>query len=216
MILLCKICDHGVTGVTCVTQLNYADMLKRVDPLRSELKDLEHRAETTRVKGEEIKKIVFDLEESIAKYKEEYAILISEANAIKADLSTVEAKVLLLVVIVVVVVIAVKIDFFPQLRESVKIKSLVYLSIHFAPPHFTPSISHSRPLDLPILPPQSPTPHSTIHPLPNPTPSSPSPSLRRLSVARPSWGALVLSESAGTLAVRPSRARWPPSVEMSC
>lgn len=77
----------------CVAQLNYADMLKRVDPLRNELKDLEHRAETTRVKGEEMKKIVFDLEESIAKYKEEYAVLISEANAIKADLSTVEAKV---------------------------------------------------------------------------------------------------------------------------
>lgn len=68
-------------------------MLKRVDPLRSDLKNLEHRAETTRIKGEEMKKIVFELEESIAKYKEEYAILISEANAIKADLSTVEAKV---------------------------------------------------------------------------------------------------------------------------
>ena len=79
--------------VSLLSQLNYADMLKRVDPLRSELKDLVDRAETTRVKGEEMKKIIFDLEESIAKYKEEYAVLISEANAIKADLSTVEAKV---------------------------------------------------------------------------------------------------------------------------
>ena len=74
-------------------QLSYADMLKRVDPLRSELKALEDRAETTRIKGEEMKKIIFELEDSIAKYKEEYAVLISEANAIKADLSTVEAKV---------------------------------------------------------------------------------------------------------------------------
>ena len=76
-----------------VLQLNYADMLKRVDPLRSELRDLENRAETTRIKGEEMNKIIIELENSIAKYKEEYAVLISEANAIKADLSTVEAKV---------------------------------------------------------------------------------------------------------------------------
>lgn len=68
-------------------------MLKRVDPLRKELQDLEHRAETTRIKGEEINRIIFELEESISKYKEEYAVLISEANTIKADLSTVESKV---------------------------------------------------------------------------------------------------------------------------
>ena len=68
-------------------------MLKRVDPLRNELKDLEQQAETTRLKGDEMNKILTELEESIARYKEEYAILISEANAIKADLSTVEAKV---------------------------------------------------------------------------------------------------------------------------
>ena len=68
-------------------------MLKRVDPLRNELRTLERRAETTKIKGEEINRIVDELENSINKYKEEYAILISEANAIKADLATVEAKV---------------------------------------------------------------------------------------------------------------------------
>jgi dynein heavy chain 1 len=76
-----------------LAQLSYADMLKRVDPLRKELKDLENRAETTRFKGEEITKIISELETSISKYKEEYAVLISEANAIKSDLVTVEAKV---------------------------------------------------------------------------------------------------------------------------
>lgn len=89
-------CDKPIGCTMCIhssLQLSYADMLKRVDPLRSELKALEERAETTRIKGEEMKKIIFELEESIAKYKEEYAVLISEANAIKADLSTVEAKV---------------------------------------------------------------------------------------------------------------------------
>lgn len=68
-------------------------MLNRVDPLRSELKQLEDRAETTRIKGQEINNIILELEESISRYKEEYAVLISEANAIKADLTTVEAKV---------------------------------------------------------------------------------------------------------------------------
>ena len=68
-------------------------MLKRVDPLRNELRTLEAQAETSRIKAEEIDRIIHELEASIAKYKEEYAVLISEANAIKADLTTVEAKV---------------------------------------------------------------------------------------------------------------------------
>ena len=37
--------------------------------------------------------MITELESSIAKYKEEYASLISEAQAIKADLANVEAKV---------------------------------------------------------------------------------------------------------------------------
>ena len=45
------------------------------------------------MKGEEINKIIRELEQSIAKYKEEYAVLISEANMIKADLKSVEDKV---------------------------------------------------------------------------------------------------------------------------
>ena len=68
-------------------------MLTRVDPLRSELRDLESRAEETRLSGEEMMKIVTELEASIARYKEEYAILISEVNTIKENLTTVEAKV---------------------------------------------------------------------------------------------------------------------------
>ena len=68
-------------------------MLNRVDPLRRELQTLEKQAETTRIKGDEINKIINELEASINKYKEEYALLISEANAIKSDLETVEAKV---------------------------------------------------------------------------------------------------------------------------
>uniref|UniRef100_A0A1X7TBQ3 Uncharacterized protein n=1 Tax=Amphimedon queenslandica TaxID=400682 RepID=A0A1X7TBQ3_AMPQE len=76
----------------CQTYLSYADMLKRVNPLRKELKDLETKAEDTHQKGEEITKIIAELEASIAKYKEEYAMDISDASVIKNDLSTVEKR----------------------------------------------------------------------------------------------------------------------------
>ena len=72
---------------------DYADMLKCVDPLRQELKTLEVQEETSCIKTEEIDCIIHEVENSIVKYKEEYAILIIEANTMKEDLTTVEAKV---------------------------------------------------------------------------------------------------------------------------
>ena len=68
-------------------------MLKRIDPLRNELKDLETQAQENEQKAEEVNKTIAGLEKSIAKYKEEYALLISQAQAIKTDLNNVEAKV---------------------------------------------------------------------------------------------------------------------------
>lgn len=68
-------------------------MLKRVEPLRDELYSLERQAETNKMKGEEVKNLIAQLEQSIASYKEEYAQLISQAQAIKADLESVQAKV---------------------------------------------------------------------------------------------------------------------------
>jgi len=44
-------------------------------------------------KANKVEQMIRDLEASIARYKEEYAVLISEAQAIKADLAAVEAKV---------------------------------------------------------------------------------------------------------------------------
>ncbi|XP_041352869.1 LOW QUALITY PROTEIN: cytoplasmic dynein 1 heavy chain 1-like [Gigantopelta aegis] len=76
-----------------IAQISYADMLKRVEPLRNELLALENQAKENRMKGDEVNKLVVELERSIAKYKEEYAMLISQAQAIKADLASVEAKV---------------------------------------------------------------------------------------------------------------------------
>lgn len=73
--------------------MEYADILKNVDPLRRELSSLESDAEDTRMRGEEVEKVIGELEKSIAQYKEDYARLISEANAIKTDLEKVETKV---------------------------------------------------------------------------------------------------------------------------
>jgi dynein heavy chain 1 len=68
-------------------------MLKRVEPLREELNSLEQQAETNKCKGEEVKDLISQLELSIASYKEEYAQLISQAQAIKTDLENVQGKV---------------------------------------------------------------------------------------------------------------------------
>ncbi|XP_044006814.1 dynein heavy chain, cytoplasmic isoform X3 [Aphidius gifuensis] len=74
-------------------QIQYADMLKRVEPLREELYSLERQAETNKDKGEQVKNLISQLELSIASYKEEYAQLISQAQAIKTDLENVQGKV---------------------------------------------------------------------------------------------------------------------------
>ncbi|KOC68078.1 Dynein heavy chain, cytoplasmic [Habropoda laboriosa] len=80
-------------SMASTAQIEYADMLKRVEPLRDELHSLERQAETNKQRGEEVKNLIAQLEQSIASYKEEYAQLISQAQAIKADLESVQAKV---------------------------------------------------------------------------------------------------------------------------
>lgn len=74
-------------------QIEYADMLKRVEPLREELRSLEEQADVNLQSANETKELVEQLERSIAAYKEEYAQLISQAQAIKTDLENVQAKV---------------------------------------------------------------------------------------------------------------------------
>ena len=68
-------------------------MLSRVEPLKNELNALEVEANENRHKNEEMMNLITNLEKSIARYKEEYAVLISQAQAIKADLASVETKV---------------------------------------------------------------------------------------------------------------------------
>nr|8FCY_A Chain A, Cytoplasmic dynein 1 heavy chain 1,Serine--tRNA ligase [synthetic construct] len=65
----------------------------QLEALRNELQKLEDDAKDNQQKANEVEQMIRDLEASIARYKEEYAVLISEAQAIKADLAAVEAKV---------------------------------------------------------------------------------------------------------------------------
>lgn len=57
------------------------------------MRSLEQQAELNVRHGQEIKDLINGLEQSIAAYKEEYAQLISQAQAIKTDLENVQAKV---------------------------------------------------------------------------------------------------------------------------
>uniref|UniRef100_A0A915HKX7 Dynein heavy chain, cytoplasmic n=1 Tax=Romanomermis culicivorax TaxID=13658 RepID=A0A915HKX7_ROMCU len=76
-----------------IAQINFADMLHKVEPLRNELKKLERDASENKKRGDEVNAVIAQLEKSIASYKEEYALLISDAQAIKADLAAVQGKV---------------------------------------------------------------------------------------------------------------------------
>jgi cell division septum initiation protein DivIVA len=79
----------------CLAQLEYANMLNKVEPLREELRRLEAETESNKLRSEQLNALIIDLEKKIAQYKQEYAELISEAQSIRADLSAVEAKVYL-------------------------------------------------------------------------------------------------------------------------
>ena len=76
-----------------IAQVNYADMLNKIEPLRNELSSLEAEAQINKDKAAETDSIIVQLEKSIASYKEEYANLVSQAQAIKADLASVQSKV---------------------------------------------------------------------------------------------------------------------------
>lgn len=69
-------------------------MLHKVEPLRNELQKLERDANEKKKERDELNTLIAQLEKSIAAYKEEYAQLISQAEAIKADLKSVQAKVI--------------------------------------------------------------------------------------------------------------------------
>ncbi|KAF2396617.1 cytoplasmic dynein-like protein 1 heavy chain 1 [Trichodelitschia bisporula] len=74
-------------------QVNYADILERVGPLREEVGQLENAALQTKEQARVIEDKIKALEKSIEEYKAEYALLISETQTIKQEMDRVQSKV---------------------------------------------------------------------------------------------------------------------------
>lgn len=74
-------------------QVTYSSILERVGPLREEVKALQDEAVQTKAQAQAIIDMIEELEASIEKYKEDYAQLITETQAIKSEMVIVENKV---------------------------------------------------------------------------------------------------------------------------
>ena len=86
-----KACGPLVQWV--VAQVNFSSILDRVGPLREEADQLEDQALQTKAEANAIENAIKGLEKNIATYKEEYAALVSETQAIKSEMERVEFKV---------------------------------------------------------------------------------------------------------------------------
>lgn len=86
-----RACGPLVKWVTA--QVNYSEILDRVGPLRAEVDSLEREAEATQQQAGGMETMISELEASIATYKDEYAMLISETQAIKQEMERVKGKV---------------------------------------------------------------------------------------------------------------------------
>ncbi|KAI0072370.1 dynein heavy chain [Panus rudis PR-1116 ss-1] len=86
-----KACGPLVKWV--IAQVRFSEILDKVEPLRNEVQSLEDQAEQTKEQAKMIIKMIAELEASIERYKEEYAALIRETEAIKAEMGRVESKV---------------------------------------------------------------------------------------------------------------------------
>lgn len=74
-------------------QVAYSSILERVGPLRDEVYSLEFEAKQTKAQAQAIVDMIEELEASIEKYKDDYAQLITETQAIKSEMTIVENKV---------------------------------------------------------------------------------------------------------------------------
>ncbi|ORZ40908.1 dynein heavy chain [Catenaria anguillulae PL171] len=86
-----KACGPLVQWVTA--QVAYSEILESVGPLQAELQLLQQDAMKTQTAADEANQLVQHLEESIAKYKEEYAVLVSETQNLKSEMERVKSKV---------------------------------------------------------------------------------------------------------------------------
>lgn len=83
----------GPLALWVIAQVKYATILDRIEPLRQEVDELEYQAHTTKEQAKLVQETLEKLEGSIATYKDEYAGLISETQAIKLEMARVQEKV---------------------------------------------------------------------------------------------------------------------------
>ncbi|UZJ52281.1 hypothetical protein CBS101457_001601 [Exobasidium rhododendri] len=76
-----------------IAQVQYSEILDRVGPLREEVESLETQAHETKHQASTIVEMIGELENSIERYKAEYAALISETEAIKKEMERVQTRV---------------------------------------------------------------------------------------------------------------------------
>jgi dynein heavy chain 1, cytosolic len=76
-----------------IAQVKFSSILERVEPLRNEVEALNQKAEETKAQAKMTVKMIGELESKIAQYKEDYALLISQTQSIKAEMERVEGKV---------------------------------------------------------------------------------------------------------------------------
>lgn len=76
-----------------IAQVRFSEILDRIEPLRAEVQSLEEQAGSTKQQAVTIIDMIKELESSIKRYKQEYALLISETQAIKSEMERVETKV---------------------------------------------------------------------------------------------------------------------------
>jgi dynein heavy chain 1 len=86
-----KACGPLVKWV--LAQFRFSEILDKVEPLQYEVQSLEQQAEQTKQQATTIITMISKLESSIQKYKEEYAIHISQTQAIKSEMEQVQGKV---------------------------------------------------------------------------------------------------------------------------
>jgi dynein heavy chain 1 len=76
-----------------LAQVGFSEILDRVGPLRAEVQSLEEQAQSTQRQASTILIMIGELETRIEQYKNEYAQLISETQAIKTEMEKVQSKV---------------------------------------------------------------------------------------------------------------------------
>ena len=75
------------------SQLKYADILTKIDPLRQTLKTLQADAEKSIQERDRLSNLISTLETNIENYEKEYAELVQTVGEIKKEMQEVEAKV---------------------------------------------------------------------------------------------------------------------------